>query len=72
MLILKLVGTPSSEDIANIQSTKALDFIKKLPTKPKMNLYDVLKVNYEPGIEQAIDLLENLLVFNPAKRYTAE
>lgn len=37
-----------------------------------MNLYDVLKVNYEPGIEQAIDLLENLLVFNPAKRYTAE
>eukprot|EP00828_Plagiopyla_frontata_P022678 TRINITY_DN2927_c0_g1_i1.p1 TRINITY_DN2927_c0_g1~~TRINITY_DN2927_c0_g1_i1.p1 ORF type:complete len:236 (-),score=40.48 TRINITY_DN2927_c0_g1_i1:122-829(-) len=72
MLILKLVGTPSCEDMANIQSTKALDFLKKLPPKPKMNLYDVLKVNYEPGIEQAVDLLENLLVFNPSKRYSAE
>jgi len=67
MLILKLVGTPSSEDMANIQSTKALEFLKKLPAKPKMSLYDVLKVNYEPGIELAIDLLENLLVFNPVK-----
>ena len=45
-----------------------MDFLKKLPAKPKMNLYDVLKVNYEPGIELAVDLLENLLVFNPVKK----
>jgi len=67
-LILKLVGSPSEEEIDTIQNAHAKTFIKKLPpTKP----IDIDKIF--PGCSKlAIDLLSKLLKFNPKDRLTVE
>ena len=64
-VIFNVIGTPSKEDIANIGS--ANEYIKSMkPIKPK-NLKDI----YPAADPNALDLLQNMLKFNPKERCTA-
>ncbi|CAK7913250.1 mitogen-activated protein kinase Kss1p [[Candida] anglica] len=63
-LIIEVLGTPNMEDYYNIKSKRAREYIRSLPFRKKIPF-----TNFFPDANPlAIDLLENLLTFNPAKR----
>lgn len=69
-LIIEVLGTPNMEDYYNIKLKRAREYIRSLPFVKKVpfaNLFNSESIN-----PLAIDLLENLLVFNPAKRITVD
>lgn len=70
-LIMEVLGTPNSEDYYNIKLKRAREYIRLLPFCKKVLLTELfgLVPNVNP---MAIDLLEQLLAFNPAKRITVE
>ena len=64
-VIFGVIGTPSEEDIAALG--KANEYIKTMkPIKPKS-----LKDLFPAADLNALDLLQNMLKFNPKHRYTA-
>jgi len=66
--IIEVTGRPSKEDIDAIQSEFAGTMLESLPdTEPRS-----LQSLYPNASEDAIDLLQKLLMFNPDKRITAE
>ena len=67
-LITDVIGTPAEEDIEYVESEKARRYIRSLPYKPKIPPEKI----YPNANPQAIELLEQMLVFNPAKRVTVE
>lgn len=67
-LILDVLGTPTMEDYYGIKSRRAREYIRSLPFKKKIPFKHLFpKTN-----DLALDLLEKLLAFNPAKRITVE
>lgn len=70
-LIMEVLGTPNLEDYYNIKLKRAREYIRLLPFCKKVPLGELFGLN--PDINPlAIDLLEQLLAFNPAKRITVE
>lgn len=67
-LILDVLGTPTMEDYYGIKSRRAREYIRSLPFKKKIPL----KALFPKTSELALDLLEKLLAFNPAKRINVE
>ncbi|KAI9141799.1 putative MAK2 protein [Paraphysoderma sedebokerense] len=67
-LILDVLGTPSLEDFNAIKSRRARDYIRSLPFKKKIP-FNVL---FPKANCMAIDMLEQLLTFNPTKRITVD
>ncbi len=66
--IMEVTGRPGAEDIEAIQSSLATTMLESLPaTKPK-EYRDI----FPTASDDAIDLLNKLLQFNPTKRLTAE
>jgi len=66
--IIELTGRPTSNDIKAIQSTFAVTILESLPiTLPKS-----MKSKYPHAVEEALDLLARLVIFNPEKRITAD
>lgn len=56
-----MTGTPSSEDLKNIQSDRAKQFITSLGNKPPKDLQKLI-----PNASVcAIDLISKMLMFNP-------
>lgn len=66
--IFNVIGTPSPEDLESIQNEKSRQYVGNLPFKPKVPFSAI----YPDADPQAIDLLERLLTFDPARRMTAE
>ena len=66
--IISVLGTPSYDDISYITNEQALKFIKNLPKRSKQP-YEELFPKANP---LALDLLENMLTFNPHDRNTVE
>ncbi|KAH3756504.1 extracellular response kinase [Pelomyxa schiedti] len=66
--VLEVTGRPTHEDIEVINSPYANHMLEQLPPSVKKNLSD----SYPQATEEAIDLMERLLQFNPLKRPTAE
>ena len=65
---MEVTGRPSQEDVESINSPLAQTMLESLPpTKPKK-----LRDMFPTASEEALDLLKNLLQFNPNKRLTAE
>lgn len=65
---MEITGRPTPEDIEAINSPLAQTMLESLPpTKPK-KLRDI----FPTASDDALDLLKNLLQFNPSKRLTAE
>jgi len=66
--ILELTGRPSAEDIEAIQSSLAGTMLEALPQTKTKALHEF----FPTASDEALDLLKNLLKFNPNKRFTAE
>ena len=66
--IISVLGTPSYDDISYITNEQALKFIKSLPKRSKQQFEKL----FSKANPLALDLLENMLTFNPHNRYTVE
>ncbi|MFS7964833.1 putative mitogen-activated protein kinase CMGC-MAPK family [Helianthus anomalus] len=67
-LLTELLGTPSESDLGFIKNEDAIRFIGQLPRHPRKSLPDTF-----PHVHPlAIDLVEKMLTFDPAKRITVE
>lgn len=67
-LINELLGSPEDSDLRFLRSDNARKYVKQLPYVPKQPLSKTF-----PDISPvAIDLVEKLLFFDPAKRITVE
>ncbi|KAK8225162.1 Hog1-like MAP kinase protein [Phyllosticta paracitricarpa] len=66
-IITELLGTPPDDVIQTICSENTLRFVQSLPKRERQPLANKFK-NADP---LAIDLLENMLVFDPKKRVRA-
>jgi mitogen-activated protein kinase 7 len=62
--ILNLLGTPTEDTLRRVGSPRAQDYIRSLPIKPRVKF----KTLYPNATPPALDLLEKLLAFDPAKR----
>ena len=67
-LIVKFCGTPKLEDVAFVKNQKALRFLSKLNISPPVKL----SKEFPQASQEALDLLSNMLVFNPSKRISVE
>ena len=63
-LIFDLIGTPTEEDIAHVESEKWKDWLRKLKKRPPADLTQV----FPEASPASLDLLRQLLIFNPNKR----
>ncbi|KAF6004859.1 hypothetical protein F1559_003145 [Cyanidiococcus yangmingshanensis] len=66
-LIVKLLGTPNEESIAKVRNPKAKQHLRSLPKRPPRPFAEI----FLEAPPDALDLLENLLQFDPDKRLTA-
>lgn len=66
--VIEITGRPSQEDIASIDSVYAATMIENLPRTQPCRLQE--RFPYAP--DAALDLLRQLLQFNPHKRITAK
>uniref|UniRef100_A0A7S2JNX2 Mitogen-activated protein kinase n=1 Tax=Cyanoptyche gloeocystis TaxID=77922 RepID=A0A7S2JNX2_9EUKA len=67
-LIIDVLGCPTDDDIKFIEMEKARRFIRDRPFKAKTPWQKL----YPNANALALDLLDKMLVFNPAKRITVE
>ncbi|KAJ6244736.1 mitogen-activated protein kinase 13 [Anaeramoeba flamelloides] len=67
-LITKIVGKPSKKEINTLQNKRARRYMKNLPNKKKA---DYSKIFYNAS-EEALDLLNKMLQFNPQKRISVD
>jgi len=65
-LITQKLGSPDPEDMGFIRSERARRFMTRLPHSPKVPWEDL----FPSANPLALDLLDKMLVFNPAKRIT--
>ncbi|KAH8926799.1 Pkinase-domain-containing protein [Atractiella rhizophila] len=63
-LILDVLGTPQIDDFHQISSQRSRDYLRALPFKKRRPFANL----YPDANQQAVDLLEKLLAFNPKKR----
>lgn len=66
--ICEVIGKPSEDDITHVTSNRARKFLEKLPDTDGIALEQL----FPNAPKDGIDLMANLLKFNPAKRLTAE
>ena len=65
---MEVTGRPNQEDVESINSPLAQTMLESLPpTNPKK-----LRDMFPTASDDALDLIRNLLHFNPTKRLTAE
>eukprot|EP00227_Mantoniella_beaufortii_P003667 CAMPEP_0197617476 /NCGR_PEP_ID=MMETSP1326-20131121/61054_1 /TAXON_ID=1155430 /ORGANISM="Genus nov. species nov., Strain RCC2288" /LENGTH=431 /DNA_ID=CAMNT_0043186369 /DNA_START=205 /DNA_END=1497 /DNA_ORIENTATION=+ len=67
-LITRTIGLPEETDMAFISSEKARRYIRSLPKSPRVNFHKV----YPDAESAAIDLIDQMLVFDPQRRITVE
>ena len=65
--VMEITGKPNQEDLDSIKSPLAQTMIESLPATKVKKLKDV----FPSASDEALDLLKNLLIFNPSKRLTA-
>jgi len=63
-LISEIVGTPTEGDLHFVTSEKALKFMRNLSIKPKSDFSKL----YPKASKEALDLLQQMLIFDPDKR----
>lgn len=68
--ILELTGTPAASDIAQIDSPFAQTMLESLP--PARSRLGQLSERFPTASKDALDLLAQMLQFNPQKRISAE
>ena len=69
MQITQLLGTPDKEFVDKIESDATKKFVKELPENKAADFFHHFK-DFESN--SAVDLLTNMLVYDPSKRFTAQ
>ena len=67
-MIASVIGSPSEEEISAIDNAKAREFLHQMAPAPKRFFSEI----YPTANPLAWDLLEHMLTFDPARRYTVE
>lgn len=67
-MIFEVVGTPSEEDKSFVTDAKAIEYLDAFPKKQRIDLTKL----YPGAGEDAIDLLNKILVFNPYFRVSVD
>jgi len=67
-VIFKIIGTPEESDLTNVLNTDAVNFIKRLKKRERKDFAS----HFTSASPEAIDLLEKIFVFDPAKRITVD
>ena len=65
---MEVIGRPSADDIEAIDCPLAMTMLEQLPPTKAKRLRDM----FPTASDEALDLLRNLLQFNPSKRLSAE
>lgn len=65
--VMEITGRPTAEDIESINSPLAQTMLESLPPTKSKRLRDI----FPTASDEALDLLKNLLHFNPNKRLSA-
>merc|ERR1711916_358039 len=68
-LICDALGSPSEEDLEFVTEPAAVKFVREIGHKERMPWKEVSQLS--DGTEEALDLLDKMLTFNPSKRITA-
>ena len=66
--IMEITGRPSQEDIESIQSSLATTMLDSLPPSKPKSLLEI----FPTASEEALDMVDKMLQFNPEKRLSAE
>ncbi|KYM80115.1 Putative serine/threonine-protein kinase C05D10.2 [Atta colombica] len=65
--IMVTLPPPTDEDLISVSAGYGTNLLEKTPNRPRRTLKDLL-----PEVsEKALDLISNLIVFNPTQRFTA-
>ncbi|CAM8960906.1 unnamed protein product [Rhodiola kirilowii] len=67
-LIIELIGSPDDSSLGFLRSDNARRYVSELPHYPRQN-FAARFPNMSPG---AVDLLDKMLVFDPARRITVD
>ena len=69
-IIFEVIGTPKPDEAIEefLESQESVDYVKKLPARPRTDLGDKYPATEKSGIA----LLQRMLEFNPNKRPTAQ
>jgi mitogen-activated protein kinase 1/3 len=67
-VIFETIGTPSEDDSSFVSDAKALEYLKSFPYRKRVDFKEL----YPCAGDEAIDLLNKMLVFNPLYRITID
>ncbi len=67
-VIFDVIGTPSEEDMSFVTDTKALEYLRTFTSRKRIDF----KTRYPAAGDDALDLLNKMLVFNPFFRITVD
>jgi len=67
-MIFDVIGTPKEEDKCFVTDAKALEYLDAFPKKPRADM----ETMYPGAGDDAIDLLNKMLVFNPYFRVSVD
>jgi len=65
---MEVTGRPNAEDVESINSPLASTMLESVPATKAKKLRDI----FPTASDDAIDMIRNLLTFNPGKRLTVE
>lgn len=67
-IIFQKLGTPSLDDMSFVTDQKAIEYLEAYPQMDRVDFHDI----YKGGGDDALDLLQKFLQFNPYFRITID
>ena len=66
--VMEVTGRPNQEDVDSINSPLAATMLEGIPATKHKKIKDM----FPTASDEALDMIKNLLMFNPSKRLTVE